>query len=99
VINDIEAQHSYAQIKICAPGTDKGVGAERLVRHLGGEMSHVLAFGDYFNDLPIMRRAGLSICPRDAHPLVRDTAMYVSAYSAAEGFVARELQKLFSLNR
>jgi hypothetical protein len=96
-IHDIENQGSYAHFKICAPETDKGVGAERLVRRLGGDRTQILAFGDYLNDLGIMRHAGHSICPRDAHPEIRRIATRVSPYSAEEGFVVREIKRTFGL--
>lgn len=98
-VHDVEEQAEYGQVKIGAAEADKGVGAERLVRHLGGEMRHVLAFGDYLNDLPIMTRAGYSICPSNAHPAVRAAASRVSLYSTEQGFVARELERVFGLGR
>ena len=96
-VHDVEEQAEYGQVKIGAADADKGVGAERLVRHLGGELCHVLAFGDYLNDLPIMARAGYSICPVDAHPAVQAVATHVSPYSAEQGFVVRELRRTFGL--
>jgi len=96
-IHEVEDQRYYGHFKICAPETDKGIGAERLVRHLGGDKSQVLAFGDYLNDLGIMRHVGHSICPANAHPLVRETASHVSPYTTEQGFVARELERIFGL--
>jgi hydroxymethylpyrimidine pyrophosphatase-like HAD family hydrolase len=95
VVHDAEDQGGYAHAKISSRQTDKGVGAEHLVRRLGRSLSEVLVFGDYLNDLGIMRRAGYSICPRGAHPQVMGLATRVSPWSAAEGFVARELRQLF----
>ncbi len=97
LIHDVEDQGSYAHFKICSPEADKGVGADRLVSHLGGDRTHVLAFGDYLNDLGIMRYAGQSICPRNAHPLIRQTATRTSPHLAEEGFVAREIRRIFGL--
>lgn len=97
VLHDVEDHGDYAQFKVCDPETDKGIAAEKLVRHLGGDRTQILAFGDYLNDLGIMRIAGYSICPRDAHPEVCRIASYVSAYSAEEGFVAAELRRIFGL--
>ena len=96
-IHDVEDQRYYGHFKVCSPETDKGVGAEKLVGHLGGDRSQILAFGDYLNDLGIMRDAGYSICPRNAHPLVCDAASHVSPHSTEDGFVARELERIFSL--
>ena len=96
-IHGVEDQGDYSHFKICAPETDKGVAAERLVRHLGGDRTQILAFGDYLNDLGIMKHAGCSICPREAHPLVRRAATHVSPFSAEEGFVVREIKRIFGL--
>lgn len=95
LIHDVEDKGGYGHFKIGDPGTDKGVGAEKVVQRLGGDRSQVLAFGDYLNDLGIMRHVGYSICPANAHPMVRATASYVSPYSAAQGFVAREIARIF----
>jgi HAD superfamily hydrolase (TIGR01484 family) len=97
LLYDLEDLGGYAQFRACEPKADKGVGAERLVRHLGGDKGQILAFGDGLNDLGIMRRAGLSICPSNAHPKVCRLAARVFQYSAAEGFVAREIKRIFDL--
>lgn len=94
-VHDPEDQGDYAHFKVCSPETDKGVGAEKLVQRLGGDRSQILAFGDYLNDMGIMKHAGQSICPRNAHPAVRQAATRVSPYSTEEGFVAREIERIF----
>lgn len=97
IVYGVEDQGDYAHFKVCHPEADKGVAAEKLVEHLGGDRSQILAFGDYLNDLGIMRRAGYSICPRDAHPVIRDAASHVSPHTAEEGFVAKEIKRIFDL--
>jgi len=96
-VHGVENMGGYAHFKVCRLEADKGIAAERLVRHLGGERSHILAFGDGLNDLGIMKHAGCSICPPEAHPLIRGAATRVSPHSAEQGFVARELKRIFGL--
>ena len=45
---------------------DKGTGLEQLCRTLGVALSQVMAFGDNFNDVPMLRRVG--------RPYIVDTA-------------------------
>ena len=86
---------SYHQIKLCSKQVDKGVATRVLGRHLGIGMENVLVFGDWLNDLGLMRAAGYSIAPSSGAPEARAVASKVSAYSCAEGFVARELEAMF----
>jgi len=88
---------SYHQIKLCSKEVDKAVAARVLGDHLGIGMENVLVFGDWLNDLGLMRAAGYSIAPSSGAPEARATASKVSAYSCAEGFVARELEAMFGL--
>lgn len=45
---------------------DKGLGVRRLCAAMGIEPSEVMAFGDNFNDLPMLRAVG--------HPYIMSTA-------------------------
>jgi|YelNatPaOPRAMG01_1025707.scaffolds.fasta_scaffold16554_4 3-deoxy-D-manno-octulosonate 8-phosphate phosphatase (KDO 8-P phosphatase) len=43
--------------------------------------------GDDVLDLPVIRRAGFSACPSDAHPLVRERVDYVCEHRGGSGAV------------
>lgn len=49
--------------------------------------------GDDVVDLPVMRRAGLAVAVRDAHPLVAEQAHWVTTNAGGRG-AAREVCEL-----
>lgn len=50
---------------------DKGLGLEQLCRSLGIALSEVMAFGDNFNDLPMLERVGQPYLMESAAPELR----------------------------
>ena len=56
---------------------EKGARFDALCRRLGVDPDRVIFLGDDINDLPAMERAGLAVCPADAHPAVRGVASIV----------------------
>ena len=68
---------------------DKLAGYARLA-HLGVPDEAVAYMGDDVNDVPLLRRVGLSACPADALPEVRDAVHLVSRAPGGRGAV-REL--------
>jgi 3-deoxy-D-manno-octulosonate 8-phosphate phosphatase (KDO 8-P phosphatase) len=68
---------------------DKLDGYARLA-HLGIPDAEVAYMGDDVNDVPLLRRVGLSACPADAHPDVRGEVHLVAASPGGRGAV-REL--------
>ena len=57
-----------------AAGIDKGTGLEWLARHYGISLDEVIAVGDWLNDVPMLRRAGLSFAMAQAPEDVQDAA-------------------------
>ena len=68
---------------------DKLSGYAQLA-HLGVPDEAVAYMGDDVNDLPLLRRVGLSACPADARPEVREAVHLVSRAPGGRGAV-REL--------
>ena len=60
---------------------DKWLGSRNL------EWGDVLYLGNDVNDLPPMRKSGLSACPGDAHNAVRAEALWVLPATGGNGFV------------
>lgn len=58
-------------LEVSPVGVDKGVGLELLCRHLGLERAQVLAVGDSYNDLTMLRAAGLSVAMGNAVDAVK----------------------------
>jgi len=64
-----------------------------LTRRLGLEPSQTAFVGDDVVDLPILLRAGFAVAVRDAHPLVKQHAHWVTPSPGGRG-AARELCEL-----
>ncbi len=62
----------------------------RLLAELALDAAEVAFVGDDVVDLPIMREAGLAICPQDAHALVKRHAHWVTPSPGGRG-AAREV--------
>ena len=79
----------------CVHGTEDKVAVverERVVRGL--EFDQVAFVGNDVNDLPVLRRVGLPIVVRDAHPDVVEVACYQTRWLGGRGAV-REVCDLF----
>jgi len=72
---------------------EKGPAFEELCLELGVNPAQAAYMGDDVNDLPALSRAGLSGCPSDAVPQVRDAVHFVSSRPGGLG-AAREFIEL-----
>jgi 3-deoxy-D-manno-octulosonate 8-phosphate phosphatase (KDO 8-P phosphatase) len=72
---------------------EKGSAFEELCHELELEPARVAYMGDDVNDLPALGRAGLSGCPADAVPQVREAVHFVSSRPGGHG-AAREFIEL-----
>ena len=53
---------------------DKAASLHWLLDHLGLSERHLMAFGDGFNDIPMLRAAGLGVAMANAQPQVKAAA-------------------------
>ncbi len=60
-------------------------------------MGGLVYLGNDLNDLPLMRRAGYSVAPIDAHPAVRAIAHLVLEQRGGEGFVRAFIERLLGI--
>ncbi len=72
---------------------DKLATFELLLSQVGMDCGQVAFAGDDVVDLPVMLRAGFAVAVRDAHPLVRKHAHWVTPSAGGKG-AARELCEL-----
>lgn len=49
------------------------------------------------NDLPLLRRAGYSVVPNDAHPMVKRCASLILPQNGGEGFVRAFIEKFLGI--
>ena len=62
-------------------------------------LSKVIYLGNDLNDLEIMNKVGLSIAPKDAHPLVIKLADFVINKDGGDAFVREVVELIINLNK
>lgn len=81
-------------LEIMAEGIDKGASLGRLLSCWGIAREELVAFGDGFNDLTMLRYAGLGVAMGNAQPEVKAEAGMVAPTNDEDG-VAQVLEQLF----
>lgn len=74
---------------------DKGVAVDKLMRHLDIKKDKVICIGDSYNDLPMLRQAGLGVAMGNAQPEVREAADFITDSNDEDG-VAKIVQKFMT---
>ena len=90
---DMEFYRSEPFFLECVPrGVDKGSSLALLAGLLGIHVAATIAFGDGYNDISMLRRAGLGVAMANAREEVRAAAGYVAASNDEDGLaLAAEL--------
>lgn len=79
-------------------GTNKASGNCNLVRILGASLEDVIAFGDDWGDLDMLRQAGVGVLMKNAKEELHSLCPTLSAYTNDEDGVARFLLEYFHMN-
>lgn len=74
-------------IQISAAGCTKGQGVRTLARRLGIPPERILCLGDSYNDISMLRYAGIGAAVGNACTALKETADYVSPLPCWEGAV------------
>ncbi|MFZ4598969.1 MAG: HAD family hydrolase [Terrimicrobiaceae bacterium] len=88
---DFSYQRNTIYLRFCHRDYHKGSSLGKLSEVLEIDRAGVLAAGDHFNDIPMLdgRYAGLSCCPSNAIPAVRETVRnsggHIASRPAADG--------------
>ncbi len=82
----------WNNIEVVARGVDKGVGIQRLCRHLGISTADVMVLGDQKNDLPMFRVAGWPVAMGNGDEAVKTAARIITA-SNDEAGVAQAVRR------
>lgn len=80
-------------LDVMAPGASKGVAVRALQEQFGVRPEECAAFGDYLNDVEMLKAVGASFAMANAHPDVKAVARYETA-SNDEGGVRAGIRRL-----
>ena len=75
-------------IELVAKGIDKAVSLQRLLSILRCTPSEMVAFGDGYNDLSMLRFAGMGVAMGNAVPEIRAIADYITLSNEEDGIAA-----------
>lgn len=78
-------------------GIDKSTSLERLINQLGIKKEEVIAIGDSYNDLGMIKFAGMGVCVDNAPADMKEHANYITESNMNDG-VAKTIEK-FIFNR
>lgn len=80
-------------LEVMPKGINKGLGVEIVCRDMGISMDEVIAFGDHFNDLSMIKMAGMGVAMGNAEEDVRRSADMVTDDCDNDG-IAKALERL-----
>ncbi|MEG0453530.1 MAG: HAD family hydrolase [Coprobacillus sp.] len=84
---------SYRYLEFNALGIDKGQGLRWLANYLGMEVEEVIAIGDNYNDVEMIKAAGLGVCVSSASDDIKELSDYVCEEDYHEGAVAKTIER------
>ena len=93
---DKEIFLSYSYAEILAKNTNKWSAINELIGRLGISKDEVIAIGDNFNDIEMIKNAGLGIAMNNGSPFAKEVAKIVAPSNNEDG-VAKVIEK-FVLN-
>ncbi len=94
----IVSQSSPRYIEIYGADVDKGVGIRHLAKHMGMDVSNVMAIGDYFNDIPMFNTAGTAVLMANAPQQLHHMATWMTASNNEDG-VAQAIERVLQERR
>lgn len=84
-------QTFYETLEIMPKGIDKGSALLMACEHLGFDINKVIACGDMDNDIPMLEKAGISICLKNGSEKTKDAADYITDESVEEDGLGKYL--------
>lgn len=80
-------------IEINNTGANKGEALEAVSRYFDIDVSDTLAFGDSYNDIPLITKAGIGVCMENGNKEAKDVADIVAPSNDEDG-VAKVIEEL-----
>jgi hypothetical protein len=74
-------------------GVDKGVGLRKLAELLGIDISETIAVGDHYNDMSMLKTAGLSVAAGNAIDDIKNICDVVTEADNNQGVIAEIIEK------
>lgn len=78
-------------------GATKALGNRNLMKLVGGTLTDVIAFGDDYGDMDMLREAGVGVLMKNAREQLHREASYISTYTNNEDGVAQFLTDWFHI--
>ncbi|HBM79959.1 MAG TPA: hypothetical protein DD426_03845 [Clostridiaceae bacterium] len=92
-VPDIDITSSnYFNIEVGPKGVTKGTALEELAKSMNIKREEIIAFGDNFNDIPMLQYAGCGVAVKNAEPPVKKEADYITKSNEDNG-VAYAIEK------
>ncbi|MBR3896466.1 MAG: HAD family phosphatase [Bacteroidaceae bacterium] len=82
--NEVYRSEPYF-LELVPKGIDKAQSLEVLLKKIGISREEVIACGDGFNDLSMIRYAGLGVAMQNAQPIVREAADFITLSNDEDG--------------
>ena len=89
---------SSRYIEFNKKGVNKGVGLKWLADYLDVPIEETIGIGDNYNDIDMIKTAGLGACVASAHQDIQDISDYVAKRDYADGSVAEVIEKFILKN-
>jgi hydroxymethylpyrimidine pyrophosphatase-like HAD family hydrolase len=83
----------FALLDIVHPEASKGVGVAAVAAELGVAQTEIMAIGDNFNDLEMLRYAGTGVVMSNADPSLREMAGFHATAANDEDGVAEAIER------
>ena len=80
-------------LEIVPDGIDKAKAIDKLLKHIGISTNECMAFGDGFNDITMIKYAGLGIAMDNAAETVKKAADFITLSNDSDG-IAHVLEKI-----
>ena len=85
-------------LEVVPKGIDKAASLERLLERVQIKREEVIAIGDGYNDLSMIKFAGLGVAMANAQPPVKSNAYQITAFTNDEDGVAHFIHDLLNNN-
>lgn len=80
-------------LEIVPKGVNKGTAVDALCRYYGIERSNVMAIGDYYNDIDMLRIVGIPVAVNNAPDDIKSLAKYITDSDCNHSAVAEAIER------